>query len=127
MELVLNVAWVGLAIIGLVCWLRADKPDNVSISRQVIALAMLAMILFPVISITDDFWAAQNPAEADTSTRRNDSAYQHTIAPELAVVAQVNTELPLVILGRTAAGEVLIPLPQVFTRSTPFTRPPPAA
>lgn len=46
---------------------------------------MLALILFPVISVTDDLWALHNPAEIDTSLRRNDlTAHTHTIVPEIA-------------------------------------------
>jgi len=128
-ELALNLAWAILAILGWVCWLRAEKPENVSKVTQAIALAMLALILFPVISITDDFWAAQNPAEADSSVRRNDhQAYQHTIAPETAVVTRVNADLPLVFMGHTPPGEGWSgPAPQIFVLSSPFTRPPPAA
>jgi hypothetical protein len=127
-ELALNLVWAVLAILGWTCWLRADKPENVSKSTQVIALAMLALLLFPVISVTDDFRAAQNPAEADSSVRRNDlQAYQHTIAPEIAVATRMNAELPLVFLGHTPPGEGWSgPAPQIFVQSSPFTRPPPA-
>ncbi len=32
---------------------------------------MLVMILFPVISVSDDLWSLQNPAETDTCQRRD--------------------------------------------------------
>jgi hypothetical protein len=49
-----------------------------------IALVMLLAILFPVISVSDDLWSIQNPAEADTCQRRNQIAPNlHSIFPVL--------------------------------------------
>jgi hypothetical protein len=40
---------------------------------QMVALAVLILILFPVISVTDDLQAIQNPAEVDSCLRRERS------------------------------------------------------
>jgi hypothetical protein len=88
---------------------------------------MLLLILFPVISVTDDFWAAQNPAEADTCVRRNDvTAYAHTIVPEIAMPELAQTADSLIaFLGYAPVGNSTVPKPQILLRSTLFTRPPP--
>ena len=38
---------------------------------QLVALLLLIVVLFPVISVTNDLMAAQNPAETDSVQRRN--------------------------------------------------------
>ena len=93
------------------------------------ALAALLLILFPVISVTDDFWAVHNPAETDRGVcRDHSSACEHTVAPDMGFGpnpgAAPVTEL---VLGRLPAGEsgpptLLNPPPSAF-----FIRPPPMA
>jgi hypothetical protein len=54
---------------------------------QVAALAMLIVILFPVISVTDDLQTIQNPAELDCCARRNhEVSYPHSIFPAVATL-----------------------------------------
>ena len=65
MELFLNFAGVLIAIAMVCLWLRT-VPDSARDRRtQVVALALVLVILFPTISITDDLLAIQNPAETD--------------------------------------------------------------
>jgi len=94
-----------------------------------IALGALLLILFPVISVSDDLWSVQNPAEADTCLRRNDTpSGAHAILPPLA-------SLPLSTFVQTAT-EAWTYFPPVRTpllrRVTPAfppaeNRPPPTA
>jgi hypothetical protein len=74
MELFLNFAWTLLAIAIVGLWFRLGRPGRPGRSDrrlQVIALVMLLAILFPVISVSDDLWSIQNPAETDTYQRRD--------------------------------------------------------
>ena len=88
MEFVLNFAWVLLAALMFCLWLRFASRTGVSPQLQFVALAVLLLILFPVISVTDDLQAAQNPAEADCLVRRNHGcATLHTMLPPIAVPA----------------------------------------
>ena len=88
MELILNLAWALSAVAILCIWLRCARPAGASRGTQVVALAVLILILFPVISVTDDLQAAQNPAEADCLVRRNHGcATLHTMLPPIAVPA----------------------------------------
>ena len=91
MELFLNLAWVAVAA-ALVClWLRGDAADDPDRSRQLIAIAVLIAILFPVISVSDDLLAVQNAAEADNYLRRDHLVPSHTpaVQPVLTILAPV--------------------------------------
>lgn len=69
MELALNLAWALLAVSTLGLWLRFGPRTERQ--RQFVALTMLLLILFPVISVTDDLQLPLNPAEADCCLRRD--------------------------------------------------------
>jgi hypothetical protein len=87
MEITLNFAWVLLAAGMLLLWLRHAGSNNTSRGAQVAALAMLLLILFPVISVTDDLQVVQNTAEAESYLRRGHSAASpHSIFPEAAAL-----------------------------------------
>jgi len=72
MELALNLGWMLLGALLFCLWLRFGARTGARRRTQFVALAVLVMVLFPVISMTDDVFAAQNPAEADCCLRRDD-------------------------------------------------------
>jgi len=105
METFLNLAWVLLAALMFCLWPRFAPrigPDRcVKDQRlQFVALALLLLILFPVISVTDDLQATQNPAETDSTARKDHiAASPHSIMPAVAalplpVLAELFTGLP---------------------------------
>jgi hypothetical protein len=84
-ELILNLMWVLVAAAALAGWLLTNSRAKNELGPQLIALAMLLVILFPAISITDDLWAAHNPAEADVLVRRfHVPAHHHGVANHAA-------------------------------------------
>jgi len=52
MELGFNIAWMVLALALSVGWVRNSSEER--FPRSLLALMLLVMLLFPVISITDD-------------------------------------------------------------------------
>lgn len=70
MEILLNFAWALMAIACLGLWFRFGRHTGVDRCASFVALVMLLVILFPVISVSDDLWSAQNPSETDTCQRR---------------------------------------------------------
>jgi hypothetical protein len=59
MELLLNLAWVLLALPGYWLWRTAEARQGRTISslQCVLALACVLVLLFPVISASDDLHA----------------------------------------------------------------------
>ena len=76
MEILFNLLWAALSIALSGLWLlgrtRCTKssPDT-SVHLQITALAVLIVILFPVVSLTDDLLAYTAPAEAEHLVRRD--------------------------------------------------------
>jgi hypothetical protein len=134
MELVLNLAWVLQAALMFCLWVRfaprtGPNRRNLDRRRQFVALALLLLILFPVISVTDDLQAIQNAVETDSSLRRDHIAVNpHSISP--AVVA-----LPLPVFAELSLGAPRLaatrslPVPMIdHPALTPIqNRPPPTA
>lgn len=82
MESLLNLSWVLLSLVVLCLWLRFGARDSNRNTPSFVALVMLVVILFPVISVSDDLWSLQNPAETDTCQRRDHIAScTHAIFP----------------------------------------------
>jgi hypothetical protein len=106
MELTLNLGWalVGVALVWL--WLRFAPREGAGRRIQVLALAVLILILFPVISVTDDLAAAQNPAETEGSMRRDHViSSAHSIFPEAVTLPlPAFAEVRLVFLRCAAPG-----------------------
>jgi hypothetical protein len=97
MELVLNLTWAVLAALMLLLWMRFRPRTGVSRRVQLAALAVLLVILFPVISVSDDLQALHNPAEVDSCVRRHHVlASTHSILPPIiALIYPVIAELSM--------------------------------
>jgi hypothetical protein len=104
MELILNLAWALSAVAILCIWLRCARPAGASRGTQVVALAVLILILFPVISVTDDLQAMQNPAETDSCLRR-----VHAVSSPHSIFPAVGAQPPPVL------AELSFGIPQVAT------------
>jgi hypothetical protein len=83
MEFVLNLAWAMLTLALLIVWLRGERSYPGNWRKAMIALGMLAAILFPVISITDDLQIASSPAEIECSLRQSHKADSASAALQL--------------------------------------------
>jgi hypothetical protein len=71
-ELLLNIAWLVLSVSLAFCWIRGWTCSKILDRKlQLLALAMLIIILLPVISMTDDMQAIST-AEIEHVTRRAD-------------------------------------------------------
>lgn len=129
MELALNLAWV-LLVLSLFClWLRY-APRSVGDRRmQFVALAVLILVLLPVISMTDDLLAAQNPAEAVTCVRRDhDDLRPHSVVPTAAAPpVPILSAVPVRSASARLPGEHPAPSLKPPALSSIQNRPPPAA
>jgi hypothetical protein len=129
MELVLNLGWGFLGALLFCLWLGFGPRAHVDRRMQFAALAVLVLVLFPVISMTDDVLAAQNPAEADCCLRRDHVvSAAHSIFPAAATPPPpLFADLPFGFI-RVAAPRAF-PAPAVDHPGlrTIQNRPPPAA
>jgi len=80
-EVFLNFAWALVAILLIELQRRTESRTGAQRRNSLIALAMLLVILFPVISVSDDLWSIQYATETDTALRRNhlDARSSHTL------------------------------------------------
>ena len=123
MELFLDLVWAVLAVGGILAVLRKQTASREIVpgshTREVIAVAVLVFLLFPVISASDDLHATQIILE-DTSKRLcQATATSHAaqvvtpIVSPLALLAlyslftliALRAQLPLAAAGRVLEGE----------------------
>lgn len=129
MEFVLNFAWALLAVFCAGFWLRMERRSGPALALSATALVVLIFILFPVISVSDDLWSMQNPAETDTCLRRDHGAIcPHSIVP-------VTAALPVGTFTHAGVASIhvgLLPCPTIPATNYPassniHSRPPPIA
>jgi hypothetical protein len=129
MELILNLAWAALAAAMFLVWTCHGVRKGFSSRRQLAALAVLLLILFPVISVSDDLLALQNPAEADTSMRRDEVIMQPSqVTPAVAELPQpFSADLPFASLGSAMPGAAPANAGDEPSLPSRQNRPPPVA
>jgi len=128
MELALNLVWVLLAVTVVRLWMRYAPRQGAGIGTQIAALAMLLVILFPVISVTDDLQAAQNPCEVETCMRRaHASTAPHSVLSGAALPPAVFADLPYGDLGVTALQHPAVLRVDNPSHAVVRNRPPPVA
>jgi hypothetical protein len=98
MEYVFNLVWALAATASVYFWLKSGQRSPRAGHSPLVGLAMLVVILFPVISVSDDLWSLQNPVEINTCHRRDQCGgvnHTHFPAPAAlpeAVYAEQNSE-----------------------------------
>jgi len=129
MELLLNFAWMTLAALMCLLWVCCAPGQDTGRRTQFVALALVILILFPVISATDDLLFPQSPAETSGSQRKNHiRADAHTAPPSLAEAFPASFAVPASGLHFTGVpGTALAAMTQVPTLEAIQSRPPPAA
>ncbi|MGA2754647.1 MAG: hypothetical protein ABSE53_12860 [Terracidiphilus sp.] len=136
MELFCNLAWVAVTVALWGSWfVRRRHARTVSIlpaiAAQLISLAALTAILLPVISITDDLQAANNPAEVERSAGKRDHlfSFQQALHGAPGIVALVVPAFRPSLLTRFSLLPTDSADPSEGTAHllAPWSRPPPAA
>jgi hypothetical protein len=128
MEFALNLAWMLLATLLFYFWLRFGRHAGAQPRMQLVALTVLIVILFPVISVTDDLQAIQNPAETDSSLRRDHAVSAHPSSfPAVAtLLPPVRAELSFGSRHLAVPGRLRAILADPPALSSIQSRPPPA-
>lgn len=128
MELLLNLAWLLVTVVCSIALLRRARrnPDAAHLWIVITALVCIMILLFPVISMTDDLHAELFTAE-DSGKRRVAAvqvqqlvAFVHVLATWLTILIAA----PLAAVWASRSAE-LVSRPLDGTRITSFIRPPP--
>ena len=130
MELLLNLAWLLVALVCAVGLLHRAPRNLHSTKFWVLATAMLCVVvlLFPVISMTDDLHAEVFMAEENGKRRVNALQVDHQFSNLQAVAVQLVT--PVLSLSRSSwppAREAAVPRMLEGIRPDWSNRPPPLA
>jgi hypothetical protein len=91
MELLLNLVWVAMALAAFSVFVRKrcaySQPPNVPYAKALFALACVLVLLFPVVSASDDLHPTQ--AVLEDATKR----VQQAVAPYQQVQAGLFTSM----------------------------------
>ena len=73
-ELFLNLVWLATSSVLVAGWIWSIRKGHIEFEwTTLIALALLVVILFPVISMTDDLAVMSAPAEVEHMLRRSEA------------------------------------------------------
>lgn len=126
MELFLNRVGACVALAIVVQWLRLAPDAGFDHKTQFVALVLLILILFPVISVTDDLLVAQNAAETDSSVRRDYAIQGVQPSTQFMAVSPITTPLAHRFSFLGFAGPESHPLPTSSAPAiAPIENPPP--
>jgi hypothetical protein len=129
MELALNLGWMVLTALMCGLWLYHAPAKGASRRTQLIALAVVVLIMLPVISVTDDILMAQNPAETDCYQRKDHAGTSGhpTVHPVANTILLFFVPPSSDSFQSAALGNPLAPVVKVPATDSIQNRPPPAA
>ena len=126
---VLNLEWGVLATAMCWLWVRHARREGPGRQVQLIALALVLVNMFVVITMYDDMAMAQNPAETRCLQREDDlgAHAQAPIHPGVASILTLVAELPLNTFRIAVLRGLPVPTVRIPILSSIQNRPPPAA
>jgi hypothetical protein len=129
-EAILNLAWAVCSLGLISLWMRSGSSRTIPRNTQILALAMIVLMLLPVISLSDDLMAMQGPAETDSSMRRvldNDQGHPSVVPAAMGMPEQIFSAPPTGGWSQDSLQSYnLAPAATFLTRSLD-SRPPPRA
>jgi len=131
-ELFLNLAWMAISILLVTGWIWSIRKGHTQFQwTTLIALALLLVLLFPVISMTDDRVAMSAPTELEHMMRCSEAPLGPVALP--GVIGAL-AALMLIFLSMTVPGFFCWLRPRMFAEMLLAgfirafgVRPPPAA
>lgn len=136
MEVLSNLVWIAVVFALWCLWLLQRRTVRRVLQRsgirvQLVALALLTLILLPVISVSDDLQASHNPAEVERTCIRND---QHLLRPDFPAPAPAALVVVITCLLLVSPRTIALLRPPSLLRSERIAhfrlrapRPPPLA
>ena len=102
MEIFLNLVWLSVSLLLAITWMRSERRGREKFEwSTVIALLLLLVLLFPVISMTDDLIAINIASEVEHTMRRYEAPPSQTASIALldAIVL-----MSMVMIGIASSG-----------------------
>ena len=132
MECTMNLVWAAMGVLMFGACLLSAVGTSSDRRRQLAALAMVLLILFPVISVSDDLLLARNPAEIARSERKGQVCAQLESAPHFSAEHMYWSCAELFTGPLCLAGGIISPAPLAFylvhdAYDPDWNRPPPSA
>jgi hypothetical protein len=131
LEIFLNIVWLCVGLALSAWWLRAVRRGDSDMRwSTLIAVCLLVLLLFPVISMTDDLVAMSAPAETEhNGVRRHDAVHAMPVALLdgfiLLSVALMGAVSSMIAISRVRRDTFAATLRAEFVRAI-GVRPPPA-
>ena len=133
MELFLNIVWLSVSIVLVILCVHSIRHERTKLSwSAAVALCLLLVLLFPVISMTDDLQAMTATVEVEHVLRRHHDAPSLYIgsnmldAVALLSLVLIGIALPTICSVRVRTHGYVAALLAGFVRAI-GVRPPPAA
>lgn len=129
MELILNLVWVVAALLLGISTVARPARTGRCLGARLVSVAALLVLLFPVISVSDDLQLSQILAESDTGVRRAQLP-QSAHADLTSCMAMLATEIWQSTPWGVCSGRVLQAnpgIPQKRLGIAYASRPPPSA
>lgn len=137
MELLLNIAWICLGVSGLLWW-RLERPARLQAcgaGRAVVVLSVVWLLLFPVISMSDDLQVpvalyvsgnqVQDACKRLLKTCESGSVRQHLWAPATLLLSA--SAIPVLLAHWLRHSVIWLPARhEQYFRSVVGRRAPPA-
>jgi hypothetical protein len=129
MELALNLEWTAMATAMCWLWVHHARREGPGRRVQFIALALILVTMFAVITMYDDMAMAQNPAETRCFQREDDlGAHAHAFLHPVASLIPIFSAKPSFDSSHSAVlCNLLAPALKVPATNSILSRPPPAA
>lgn len=70
MELLLNLFWLAIALIAMGLWWRARSEQRCNRLPQLVVLSCVLILLFPVVSVTDDLHPLRPEIEESNPSKK---------------------------------------------------------
>jgi hypothetical protein len=127
MELALNLEWIAMATAMCWLWVRNERREGPARRVQFIALALVLVTMFVVITNYDDMAMAQNPAETRCFQREDDlGAHAHAFLHPVASLIPIFSAKPSLDSSHfVVLGILLAPALKVPATNSIHNRPPP--
>lgn len=113
-EVLLNTLWLGVSASALLIWLTRPRTARACVAQALIALACISVLLFPVVSATDDVCVVRFAAEDTTVVKKLSESSWVTVGLHIGGFAALLHSKISVVPGWQSFGAIDLEQSNVF-------------